>query len=73
MIHYKRTHWYGLSYLFHLHGSLLPRSLPAIIVAAALSGTLSSGVLDPYFGWDLASFFEDPFSMQMFGLVRALR
>ena len=70
MIHYTRTSWYGVSYLMRLHGSLLPRALPAMLVAGAIAFTLSSGLLTPLVGWDLTTFFDDPFGMQMFGVVR---
>ena len=69
MIHYTRTRWYGINYLLQFHGSLLPRALPAMCLAATIAGLLSSGVLTPYLGWDPATFFEDPFGMQMFGVV----
>lgn len=70
MINYTRTRWYGLSYMLQWHGSLIPRALPAVTLAGSLSYVMTAGTLDPYFGWDLKTFFEDPFSMQMFGVVR---
>jgi hypothetical protein len=73
MIHYTRTRWYGVSYLMRLHGSLLPRALPAMLVAGAIAFSLSSGLLTPLVGWDLTTFFDDPFGMQMFGVVRQPR
>lgn len=69
MIHYKRTRWYGLSYLVRMHGSLMPRALPAMLLSGSIAFTLSSGLLTPLVGWDLKTFFDDPFGMQMFGVV----
>lgn len=71
MITYKRTTWYGFEYLVRMRGSLLPRALPAMIVAGTIAFLMSAGVLDPYFGWELTTFFDDPFGMQMFGVVRS--
>ena len=68
-VKYKRTHWYGLSYFLHVRGSLVPRALPAMFVSGAIFVVLFLRVLDPYVGWDLSTFFDDPFSMQMYGLV----
>uniref|UniRef100_A0A7S2JN38 Uncharacterized protein n=1 Tax=Haptolina brevifila TaxID=156173 RepID=A0A7S2JN38_9EUKA len=69
MIHYERTHWYGLSYIVRLQGSLLPRALPAMLFSGTISALLSSGYLTPIFGWDLTTFFEHPFSIQMYAIV----
>ena len=38
MIFYKRTEWYGLQYLLKLDGSLLPKTLPSMILAGVISG-----------------------------------
>lgn len=69
MIHYTRTHWYGLSYVPRIRGSLIPRAMPAMVTAGGIAYIMSEGVLNDYIGWDLKVFFDDPFSMQMFGIV----
>lgn len=66
---YRRTTWYGVSYLFKYKGSLIPRAVPAMLLAGAFEYILSRRWLDEMFGWNLATFFDDPFSYQMFGLV----
>lgn len=66
---YVRTHWYGFSYFCRWYGSLIPRSLPAMAIAGAIAGLLEAGIFDESFGWDLTTWFTDPFSMQMFGVV----
>jgi hypothetical protein len=66
---YVRTHWYGFSYFCRWYGSLIPRSLPAMAISGAIAGILSAGIFDESFGWTLTTWFEDPFSMQMFGVV----
>ena len=68
-VNYTRTHWYGLGYFLRWYGSLIPRSLPAMALSGAIAGILEAGILDDAIGWDLTSWFEDPFSMQMFGVV----
>jgi len=70
MIFYERTNWYGLSYLLVLHGSLLPRLLPATAVGGVIGGITSAGLLDGPLGMDVAKdLFEHPYSFQLFGIV----
>ena len=44
MIDYERTKWYGLAYLIHWKGILLPRLLPIAIMAATISTIVSTQV-----------------------------
>ena len=46
MIDYKRSSWYGWSYLPQhlLNGSVLPKALPTMIFAALLGGWAASPV-----------------------------
>ena len=68
MINYTRTQWYGLSYLFMASGSLIPRTLPFVLLSGGMSLMLTAGPFEAIFGWD-AKFFTHPYSMQLFGLV----
>lgn len=68
MIRYERTEWYGFFYLFRLAGSTLPRCLPAMLLAAAISAFFSSGVIDRA-GVPIRDFFGHPYAMQVLGLV----
>ena len=68
MINYTRTQWYGLGYLFMTSGSLIPRTLPFVLISGGISLFLTAGPFEAMFGWD-AKFFTHPYSMQMFGLV----
>ena len=43
--------------------------MPAMAVAGIIAGALQAGLLNEYLGWDLRTWFDDPFSMQMFGVV----
>ena len=69
MIQYHRTRWFGFAYLLRIQGSLLPRCIPWLIVSGTLSVLLTTRVLEPIFGWDLATFFEETYSLNLFGLV----
>ena len=71
MIRYKRSTWFGISYLLQVRGSLLPRCLPWCVISGAIAVLLASGTLDTLFssGWDPTTFFTHPYSMQLFGLV----
>ena len=69
MIFYKRTEWYGLQYLLKLDGSLLPKTLPSMILAGVISGLTAAGYVDHVFQDEVKEFFGDPYSMQMYGIV----
>lgn len=69
MITYKRTNWYGLSYLWRLRGSLLPHCLPTMAMAAVLAGIFSHDLVDDSFDLLTSSLFVDKYSMQLFGVV----
>ena len=69
MINYKRTTWYGISYLFRLKGSLLPHCLPAMVMSGTIAGVFASDLLDDYFGVSTEDLFFDSYSMQVFGVV----
>jgi len=70
MIHYERTNWYGVTYFFRLHGSLLPRCLPSMVLAGVLSGLAASGFIEDHTGWNVDGLFgEDDYAMQLFGVV----
>lgn len=75
MIDYKRTSWYGWTYLFqHLSpgaGSVLPKTLPPMLIAALLGGFAASpsgpASLTEY---DTArQLFGETYGMQVFGIV----
>ena len=51
MIDYERTEWFGLSYLFQLRGSVLPRCLPAMLLGMAISAAVE--VADGYYGYEV--------------------
>ena len=71
MINYKRTNWYGLHYLLRIKGSLLPQCMPSMMIASLIAGLTAAGYLDHIFGGeDVRAFFGDPYSMQMYGIVR---
>lgn len=71
MINYKRTNWYGLHYLLRIKGSLLPQCMPSMMIASLIAGLTAAGYLDHVFGGeDVRAFFGDPYSMQMYGIVR---
>ena len=53
MIFYKRTEWYGLQYLLKLDGSLLPKTLPSMILAGVISGLTAAGYVDHVFQDDV--------------------
>ena len=65
MIEYDRTNWFGLSYLYKLRGSLLPRCLPAMLLGAAISAAVE--VAEGFY--DVEVVLGDKYSMQLFGLV----
>ena len=69
MIFYKRTEWYGLQYLLRLDGSLLPKTLPSMLLAGIISGLTAAGYVDHVFQDQVKEFFGDPYSMQMYGIV----
>lgn len=69
MIRYVRTTWFGFHYFFHLTGSLIPRCLPFMLFSGSIALLLQLQVLNDVIGWDLNTFFSDPYSMQLFGLV----
>lgn len=74
MIRYVRTNWYGLSYLPHLPGNVLPRCLPMMIVAGLLAGAIPYSTHywpanDASNAGRLRDWFGDTYSMQLFGLV----
>lgn len=69
MIDYKRTNWYGLTYLWRLRGSLLPHCLPAMVLAGALAGVFASPWLEDSLGLVTELLFVDKYSMQLFGVV----
>ena len=64
---------YGLSYLCKLHGSLLPRVLPAMLVAGLLSALTALDYIDYLFGLEPGMIrertFDHPYAFQLFGLV----
>ena len=72
MIYYARTSWYGLGYLLRCNGSLIPRCLPAVVLAGVISGVTSSGVLNSDgggFSTELADTFGHSYAMQILGVV----
>ena len=74
MREYVRTEWYGLSYMLHAKGMLLPRLIPCAVGAALISGVVSSEAVDDL-AWcqdDGSPLFEHPFYQhgQMAVLVR---
>ena len=69
MINYKRTQWYGVTYLWRLRGSLLPHCLPAMILAGLIAGLSSSSLLEDSTGLSTDDLFAEPYSMQLFGVV----
>ena len=71
MINYARTEWYGFGYFIRCNGSLLPRCLPAIIVAGLISGFVASGLVDDHFGVSMAleDTFGQSYAMQLLGVV----
>ena len=68
MIGYERTEWYGVTYLFRMTGSSLPRCLPWVLFAGFLGGFCAGGVIDRA-GWPIRDFFGHPYAMQVLGLV----
>ena len=65
MIEYDRTEWFGLSYLYKMRGSVLPRCLPAMLLGMAISAAVE--VAEGYY--DEEVIIGDKYSMQLFGLV----
>ena len=65
MIEYERTEWFGLSYLYKMRGSVLPRCLPAMLLGMAISAAVE--VAEGYY--DEEVIIGDKYSMQLFGLV----
>ena len=70
---YRRTEWYGLGYLLHLDGSILPLCIPAIIV-----GCLVNALVHPK--WKIIRLWEydddgsadaiaHPYTFQLVGLI----
>ena len=68
MLAYERTEWYGITYLFRMSGSSLPRCLPWVVIAGFLGGFGASGLPDKA-GWPIRDFFGHPYAMQVLGLV----
>ena len=68
MILYRRTQWYGVGYLFHCYGTLLPRTLPIVVLAASLS--LVVFIVEEEGAEVCESWlFTHPFAYQLFGLI----
>lgn len=67
MINYSRTEWYGVSYLFSLGGSVLPRCMPMVVMAGMTAGLFAA--LDWHFLWDFRKYFGHPYALQLLGLV----
>ena len=73
MIDYKRANWYGWSYLLTLHGSVIPKSAPIMIVSGILGAWAASpsGIAALYTatGGTGRHFFGETYGVQIFGLV----
>ena len=50
MIYYERSEWYGLTYLLRIHGSLIPRLLPCVLLAGVLSYLTVEDKIDAILG-----------------------
>ena len=66
MLNYERTEWYGLGYAFFFRGSVLPRCIPAVVVACVVNWAIQAGKIDL---WDDASELAHPYTFQLVGLM----
>ena len=79
MILYRRSEWYGITYLMVMRGSLLPKTLPPALFAAVLSvfvhldkdldWKLFNWAVDPDQDYSLSEWLTEAYGMQLFGIV----
>lgn len=72
MIMYKRSKWYGLTYLFKLHGSLMPKaSLPALVAAGLnlLIHFFGKSEDSEILGYPMMEWLNEAYGMQLLGIV----
>lgn len=69
-VQYKRTSWYGWTYLLRWQGSLLPHTLPYMVISCTIAAVTRTKVLDEALGWSLTDAFgDDSYAIQLFGIV----
>ena len=65
---YRRTDWYGVEYLWHTSGSVIPRCIPPVIIGCLVNWLALTGRMFTA-NEDESVFLSHPYTFQLVGLV----
>ena len=69
MINYRRSSFYGFNYLLYFRGSVLPRTLPAALLASLLNWAVLKRYIKLWDDDGSGTFISHPYTFQLVGLV----